>query len=135
MVRLDLNSDKILNDFFCILFDLKFIRTQIEFIGKGTAQNNLNNEEIKSIRIPDISIENQKNIIDFYQKKKLLKQQKEAEAQKLLDSIDDYLLRELGITLPKEEEHLPQNTDKNNSYNLDNDNPLVKNSLDRKSVV
>jgi len=126
LVRLDLNSDKILNDFFCILFDLKFIRTQIEFIGKGTAQNNLNNEEIKSIRIPDISIENQKNIIDFYQKKKLLKQQKEAEAQKLLDSIDDYLLGELGITLPKEEEHLLQNTDKNSSYNLDNDNPLVK---------
>ena len=126
LVRLDLNSDKILNDFFCILFDLKFIRTQIEFIGKGTAQNNLNNEEIKSIRIPDISIENQKNIIDFFKKKKLLKQQKEAEAQKLLDSIDDYLLGELGITLPKEEEHLPQNTDKNSSYNLDNDNPLVK---------
>jgi len=28
------------------MFDLNITRVQIEFIGKGTAQNNLNNEEI-----------------------------------------------------------------------------------------
>lgn len=41
--------------------------------------------------------------LDFSNIKKalVLKQQKEQEAQKILDSIDDYLLGELGITLPE----------------------------------
>lgn len=34
-----------------------------------------------------------------------VKKQKEAEAQRLLDSIDDYILGELGIELPKQEEN------------------------------
>ncbi len=36
------------------------------------------------------------------------KKQKEAEAQQLLDSIDDYLLAELGIELPEQEENTVQ---------------------------
>ncbi len=89
-------------------------------------QSGIGLELLKKIKIPLPPLEIQKQIVDLYEKAYTEKQQKEAEAQRLLDSIDDYLLGELGITLPKEEEHLPQNTDKNSSYNLDNDNPLVK---------
>ncbi|MDO4729203.1 MAG: restriction endonuclease subunit S, partial [Bacteroidota bacterium] len=126
LVRLDLDRDRILNEFFCILFDLKFVRVQIDFIGKGAAQNNLNNSEIKSIRIPNISIEFQKKIISLMNEKKVLAKQKEAEAQRLLDSIDDYLLGELGITLPNENEPI---TDiyKSAYFSLDTENLLVKN--------
>ena len=89
-------------------------------------QSGIGLEVLKKLKIPLPPLEIQQQIVDLYEKAYTKKQQKEAEAQRLLDSIDDYLLGELGITLPKEEEHLPQNTDKNNSYNLDNDNPLVK---------
>lgn len=90
-------------------------------------QSGIGLEVLKKLKIPLPPLEIQQQIVDLYEKAYTEKQQKEAEAQKLLDSIDDYLLGELGITLPKEDEHLPQNTDKNNIYNLDNDNPLVKN--------
>ena len=89
-------------------------------------QSGIGLELLKKLKIPLPPLEIQQQIVDLYEKAYTEKQQKEAEAQKLLDSIDDYLLGELGITLPKEEEYLPQNTDKNTSYNLDNDNPLVK---------
>ena len=89
-------------------------------------QSGIGLEVLKKLKIPLPPLEIQQQIVDLYEKAYTEKQQKEAEAQRLLDSIDDYLLGELGITLPKEEELLPQNTDKNNSYNLDNDNPLVK---------
>ncbi|MEB3005787.1 restriction endonuclease subunit S, partial [Capnocytophaga sp. G2] len=89
-------------------------------------QSGIGLELLKKLKIPLPPLEIQQQIVDLYEKAYTEKQQKEAEAQRLLDSIDDYLLGELGITLPKEEEHLPQSTDKNSSYNLDNDNPLVK---------
>lgn len=125
LVRLDLDSNRILNEFFCILFDLKFIRTQIDFIGKGTAQNNLNNKEITSIKIPNFSIEKQREIVSYFSNKKILVKQKEAEAKRLLDSIDDYLLGELGIVLPNEED-LQIEPNNQYGYSLNTENPLVK---------
>ena len=89
-------------------------------------QSGIGLEVLKKLKIPLPPLEIQQQIVDLYEKAYTEKQQKEAEAQRLLDSIDDYLLGELGITLPKEDEYLPQNTGKNNIYNLDNDNPLVK---------
>ena len=89
-------------------------------------QSGIGLELLKKLKIPLPPLEIQQQIINLYEKAYTEKQQKEAEAQRLLDSIDDYLLGELGITLPKEEECLQQTTNKHNSYNLDNDNPLVK---------
>ena len=89
-------------------------------------QSGIGLELLKKLKVPLPPLEIQKQIVDLYEKAYTEKQQKEAEAQRLLDSIDDYLLGELGITLPKEEECLQQTTNKHNSYNLDNDNPLVK---------
>ncbi len=104
LVRLDLDDSIIDKYFFCILFSLPFIRKQIEFIGKGAAQNNLNSNEIASILIPNLSLEKQREIIDFYDLANQKKQEKEAEAKRLLESIDEYLLEKLGIELPQEKE-------------------------------
>jgi restriction endonuclease S subunit len=79
---------------------LDFVRTQIDYIGKGAAQNNLNNEEISQIQIPVPSIDTQAEIIALFETACSSKKQKEAEAAALLASIDGYLLQELGITLP-----------------------------------
>jgi type I restriction enzyme S subunit len=100
LVRLDLDLDKIDKEFFCILFSLPFIRTQIEFIGKGAAQNNLNNDEISSILIPNISLTTQAEIVSFFKNQVSFQNTKVFEVSELLKSIDTYLLDELGITLP-----------------------------------
>ena len=109
-----------------ILRDKRILKTAMNFFGGSSGQQRVSKDFLLNLLIPLPPLEIQQQIVDLYEKAYTEKQQKEAEAQKLLDSIDDYLLGELGITLPKEEEHLPQNNDKNNSYNLDNDNPLVK---------
>ena len=109
-----------------ILRDKRILKTAMNFFGGSAGQQRVSKDFLLNLLIPLPPLEIQQQIVDLYEKAYSEKQQKEAEAQRLLDSIDNYLLGELGITLPKEEELLPQNTDKNNSYNLDNDNPLVK---------
>jgi len=126
IARIRINNDKFLSEFVAIYLNSNIGQKLIQRYATITTQAYLNNQQLGKIPIPLLKIEVQQNIINIVKSAYLKKQQKEAEAQRLLDSIDDYLLGELGITLPKEEEHLPQNTDKNNSYNLDNDNPLVK---------
>ena len=110
-----------INPHFIHIFFLTDLGQKIlDRIKRPVARANINLEEVGSIPIPLLDIITQKKIVSYFYNKIIQKQQKEAEAQRLLDSIDDYLLGELGIALPKEEEHLPQNTDKKNSYNLDN---------------
>jgi restriction endonuclease S subunit len=53
------------------------------------------------IPLPPLSIQNQ--IVDLMQSAHVQKKQMEEDAQKLLDSIDDYVLDELGIKLPEVE--------------------------------
>ena len=122
----EINEKLFLREAFFHILRLSFVSIQMGQRSSGGNYPAITQEELGRIVIPAISLSIQEKINNIYNKAYTEKQQKETEAQRLLDSIDDYLLGELGITLPKEEEHLPQNTDKNNSYNLDNDNPLVK---------
>ena len=116
----------VLSKYLEIYFNSNIGQKFFKKISIGAIMGSLSQDAIKSIKIPLPPLEIQQQIVDLYEKAYTEKQQKEAEAQRLLDSIDDYLLGELGITLPKEEECLQQTTNKHNSYNLDNDNPLVK---------
>ena len=122
-----LTNGSILPQYLSIVLQTNFLQKQIELSYIQTTIPKLGIDKILGLKIPQIPpLEIQQQIVDLYEKAYTEKQQKEAEAQRLLDSIDDYLLGELGITLPKEEECLQQTTNKHNSYNLDNDNPLVK---------
>ncbi|TWP26701.1 hypothetical protein ETU09_09050 [Apibacter muscae] len=71
-----------------------------------TTQAYLNNEQLGKIPIPRIFKDIQQQIVDLYQEAYQQKQQKEAEAKTLLESIDTYLLHELGITLPQKDNSL-----------------------------
>lgn len=107
LVRFDLRSE-LDKHFFCLLFDLGFIRAQVNFIGKGAAQNNLNNKEINSILVPNLSLLEQHRLVALFQAAKTKQKQKEQQAQELLTGIDVYLLAELEITLPqKNTRHSP----------------------------
>lgn len=74
---------------------------QIYRWGNKSTRPELNTEEVRKILIPVPPSETQKQIIDIMQSAYEQKKQKEAEAQKLLVSIDGYVLDELGIKLPE----------------------------------
>ncbi len=81
----------------------------IDRIKRPVARANLNLEEVGSFLIPNFSISKQNKIILAMENAYAAKKQKELEAQRLLDSIDDYLLGELGIELPEPEENTIKN--------------------------
>ncbi len=73
---------------------------------RDTARPIISYENIKNIQIPIFNQEIQQKIIDLYETAYNEKQQKEAEAERLLTGIDDYLLGELGIKLPEKDNSL-----------------------------
>lgn len=81
---------------------IRFIRQYIENLAPQAAQKNINLKQLSilPIIVPDRDV--QKKIVAIMDKAYLEKTTKENEAQKLLDSVDDYLLEELGISLPEQ---------------------------------
>ena len=79
---------------------------QIQFFqnNNGAVIPEISQTALKSIRIvlPPASIQN--HIVTFMRSAYSQKKQKEQEANALLDSIDDYVLKELGIEMPAVEE-------------------------------
>jgi type I restriction enzyme M protein len=84
-------------------------KIQIYRWGNKSTRPELNTSEVKNILVtlPPLEIQNQ--IVEIMDNAYNTKKQKEAEAQRLLDSIDDYLLGELGIELPQPEENTVTN--------------------------
>ena len=71
----------------------------------GGVVENLNIDLVKNIKIPIPPKNVQSEIVAKMDAAYTIKAQKEAQAQQLLESIDDYLLSELGIILPEQEEN------------------------------
>jgi len=67
----------------------------------GGIMGSLSQEAVKNIKIPLPPLEIQNHIVQIMDNAYNLKKQKESEAQQLLDSIDDYVLSELGIKMPE----------------------------------
>jgi len=58
-------------------------------------------EDIKSILLPVPSLKDQKNIVSILMNAYGQKRKKETEILKILSSIDDFVLGELGIDMPR----------------------------------
>ncbi|MDM8567118.1 restriction endonuclease subunit S [Candidatus Halobeggiatoa sp. HSG11] len=100
---LRVKSNIVLPDFLTICLNSQLIYTQFDRVIKGAGVPDLHLEDIKKIEIPLPSLNIQAKIIEKFNLAYATKKQKETQAQKLLDSIDDYLLSELGIELPEEQ--------------------------------
>lgn len=120
-------SDNIDSNFIHIFLLTSVGQKILDRLKRPVARANINLEEVGSIPIPLVAVHKQKEIVKYYNDKILEKQQKEAEAQKLLDSIDDYLLGELGIVLPNEDDLQMIVPNHHYGYALNIENPLVKN--------
>lgn len=82
---------------------IRFIRNYIENLAPQAAQKNINLKQLSKlpIIIPDKEI--QKKIISVMERAYFEKSKKEKEAYDLQESIDIYVLKELGIVLPAED--------------------------------
>ncbi len=101
LALLKINKSKINSYFVMYFLNSQFGKIQMDRFIKGIGQPDLHLEDIANIKIPLLSFDEQEIIINKMDNAYNSKKQKEAEAQRLLDSIDDYLLRELGIELPQ----------------------------------
>lgn len=103
MIRFIVDTNLIIPDFLFILTQLSFYKKWVKAIQRMTGQPNINAEEYKTLPIPLPPIEIQQQIVDIYTTAQKAKQAKEEQANTLLDSVDDYLLSQLGIILPTKE--------------------------------
>jgi restriction endonuclease S subunit len=101
MIRFILKDAEVLPDFFFVYTQLSVYKEWTKAIQRAAGQPNINAEEYKSLKIPVPPLETQQRIVTIMETAYAAKRQKEAEAKAMLASIDDYLLEELGITLPK----------------------------------
>ncbi|WP_286927797.1 restriction endonuclease subunit S [Flavobacterium sp. UBA4197] len=106
MIRFVVDKSKILPDYLFAYTQLGAYKNWVKAIQRTAGQPNINAEEYKSLQIPLPGINIQKDIASIFQSAYTQKQEKEAEAQQLLNSIDTYLLSELGITLPEKDNSL-----------------------------
>ncbi len=104
LIRVRLNTEKLLPQYVTAFLSSNLGRMQIDAVSRQIAgMTNINAEEIKDLLIPVPNRAQQLLLVKKMEDAFHLKQKKEQEAQDLLDGIDDYLLKELGIELPKEE--------------------------------
>ena len=101
LIRFIVDSEKILPDYLFAYTHLNTYKEWVNAIQRPSAQPNINAEEYQSLEIPLPNLSKQQEIVDHINEAYTQKQAKETEAQQLLDSIDSYLLKELGIIIPK----------------------------------
>ena len=98
---------ELLSDYLKICLELPIVKKQLDLNYIQTTIPKLGLDKIVGIKLPPIpSIQKQQDIVDYISEAYTQKQAKEAEAQQLLDSIDGYLLKELGITIPNVDNEL-----------------------------
>lgn len=100
LIRFIVDSKKILPDYLFAYTQLNTYKEWVNAIQRPSAQPNINAEECQSLEIPLPNLSKQQEIVGYINTAYAQKRAKETEAQQLLDSIDDYLLKELGITIP-----------------------------------
>ena len=110
ITRIRVNQNKILPEYLWIILNL-YQRKSI-FYSICTNWNNqsgIGNELLKSTKIPLPILEKQKEIVGLYTKAQEAKLTKEKEAKSLLDSIDSFVLKNMGVALPSKDIYVKVN--------------------------
>lgn len=94
-------NEKVVPKYLEIFLNSKLAYIQYERVIKGAGVPDLHLEDIRKVKIPLPSIEEQNKIISIYSNAYNERQNKEQQAKSLLQSIDKYLLTQLGIDLPE----------------------------------
>jgi type I restriction enzyme S subunit len=100
------NAKNINAEFLAIYLRSDLVVNQTKHLMTGNTLPRLQTEDIQKLPVPLVSSETQSQIVAFYKSAYNRKQQKEHQAQALLDSVDEYLLDALGIILPEKDSSL-----------------------------
>lgn len=103
LIRFSMDETQVLPKFVYYYTQLQKYQNWVSFIQRSAGQPNINSEEFQSLEIPVLPIQIQNQVVALMDKAHQLKKEKGSEAEKLLGSIDDYVLSELGIKLPEVE--------------------------------
>ena len=106
MIRVRLDESTLLPDYLFAYTQTSFYKNWVDAIQRAAAQPNINAEEYASLPIPLPPLSVQQTIVDLYTNAQSQRKRKLEEAQKLLVSVDAYLLSELGIELSQEDNTL-----------------------------
>lgn len=100
-----LDSSKVSNEYLANFLRTNLIVNQTKYLMSGNTLPRLQTEDIENLLIPILSNETENKVNEIMKFAYNQKQQNETEAEKLLASIDTYLLKELVINLPTQEEN------------------------------
>ena len=106
MIRVRLDESTLLPDYLFAYTQTSFYKNWVDAIQRAAAQPNINAEEYASLPIPLPPLSVQQTIVDLYTNAQNQRKRKLEESQKLLGGLNDYLLSELGIKLPKKDNSL-----------------------------
>lgn len=109
MIRFCFDPAKIDPAFAFIYTQLPVYHLWVQATRRLTGQPNINAEEYRSLTIPVPPIDMQSRIVEQYGMAMRAFNSAQGQSAALLDSIDDYILSELGITLPPETENTLSN--------------------------
>ena len=104
LIALTPKSDDLRLEYINIYF--KFIKSFLEDLAPQAAQKNINYQQLAPVPIVIPPLAVQDEIIRIYENALLARNSKQKHAPTLLTSINDYLLGELGITLPETDNSL-----------------------------
>ena len=101
LIRFVINPIKALPDYIFAFTLSNTYKEWVSAIQRPSGQPNINAEEYQSLEIPMPPIDIQERVVSIIRTAYSEKQNKDLQAQQLLDSIDTYLLDEFGISLPE----------------------------------
>lgn len=84
-----------------LLRDERILKAAMNYFGGSAGQQRVSPLFLKTFNVPLPEIEEQKSYCELLKNAQIIKQQKEQQAEYILNSIDDYLLGELDIKLPE----------------------------------
>ncbi len=99
LIRFIINPELAIPDYIFAYTQLNAYKEWINAISRPSVQSNINSAEFQSLEIPLPNITKQQELVDIINSAYVNKEQKESEAQQLLDNIDTYLFDELGMVI------------------------------------
>ena len=106
VARLRTKDKRINSKYLAIFLSSRYGQKQIQRQATVTTQTYLNNEQLGQIKIPLPSLPIQNKIVSIMSKAYEEKKRKEIKAGEILNSIDDFVLKELGIKMPEIEKEM-----------------------------
>lgn len=103
MIRFRAKPAKVLPEYVFLCTQLRFYKHWVAATQRATGQPNINAEEYRNLEIPvPINLNAQKSLVKNYYEALAIYEKRMIKASNLLAGIDNYILGELGITLPQE---------------------------------